>query len=224
MKPTLILTMAILGTALAVPGVASAQSPGAQDSVFGEATILTGFRSLEVDARSDPDGSNPSGGASAGARSTYSVSGRVTCMTVVGNRATVGFAVESGFSTSGSRGHLIFVEDNGTPGAGRDLANDVETTVPPTSCPAPSDEDLVPFPFIPLRPQPIQVGDIAVVDAPSLPSSARECFGGGWRQYGFQSLGKCLAFVAKARLCEFLEQRFGRVPKFCPPAPPRPVP
>jgi hypothetical protein len=192
--------------------------------VVGGATLLSQFRGFDVDAHSDPDGSNPSGSGSAGARSTYSVSGHVTCMTVVGNRATVGFAVDSGFSTSGSLGHLIYVEDNGSPGAGRDLGNDVETAVPPTSCPAPTDEDLVPFPFIPTRPQPIEAGDITVVDAQPLPTNVRQCFGGGWQRYGFERLGRCLAFVFKARLCEFLEKRFGHVPKFCPPAPPRPVP
>ncbi len=93
---------------------------------MGQATILSQFRGLSVDAHSEPDGSNPSGVASAGSRSSYSVSGHVTCMTVVGSRATVGFAVDSGFLVNGNLGHLIFVEDNASPGAGLDLANDIE--------------------------------------------------------------------------------------------------
>jgi hypothetical protein len=198
MKLTLIATTAILSTTLAAPIAWSAEVP-TQDSVVGQATILSQFRGLGVDAHSDPDGSNPSGNASAASRSTYSVSGHVTCMTVVGNRATVGFAVDSGFSVNGSLGHLIFVEDNGSPGAGRDLANDVEAGLPPTSCPPPSDEDLVPFPFIPIRPQPIQAGDITVIDAPPLPpSSKQQCKNGGWRDFPeFRNQGQCVAFVAR---------------------------
>lgn len=200
MKLKLILTTAVLGMALAMPSGSLAAPPPPpllQDSVVGEATILEQFRGLSVDAHSDPDGSNPTGQASAGSRSTYSVSGHVTCMTVVGNRATVGFAVDSGFSVSGSLGHLIFVEDNGSPGAGVDLANDVEAAVPPTSCPAPTDEDLVPFPFIPIRPQPIEAGDIAVVDAKPLPNSTAQCMSRGWQQLGFANQGLCVAFVER---------------------------
>jgi hypothetical protein len=197
---TRILTAAISLTALAVPSASSAAPPTppppAQDSVVGQATILSQFRGLGVDAHSDADGSNPSGTATAGSRSTYSVSGHVTCMTVVGNRATVGFAVDSGFSVYGNLGHLIFVEDNGTPGAGRDLANDVEAAVPPTVCPAPTDEDLVPFPFIPIRPQPIEAGDITVVDAQPLPTTKDQCKNGGWQQFGFANQGQCISFVA----------------------------
>ena len=190
---------AILVAALVVPSASTAALPAPQpmqDSVVGQATILSQFRGLTVDAHSDADGSNPSGVAGAGARSTYSVSGHVTCMTVLGNRATVGFAVDEGFSVNGGLGHLIFVEDNGTPGAGRDLANDVEAGVPPTSCPSPTDEDLVPFPFIPIRPQPIEAGDITVVDAQPLPTSKDQCKNGGWRQYGFLNQGQCVRFVA----------------------------
>ena len=193
-----VLTAAILVTALAVPTASSAAlppPPQPQDSVVGAATILSQFRGLSVDAHSAADGSNPSGQAGAGSRSTYSVSGHVTCMTVVGNRATVGFAVDSGFSVQGSLGHLIFVEDNGTPGAGRDLANDVEAGVPPTSCPDPTDEDLVPFPFIPIRPQPIEAGDITVVDAQPLPMTKDQCKDGGWQQFGFANQGQCIRFV-----------------------------
>ncbi len=198
MKLKLILTAAIVAAALALPIPSSAAPqppPPAQDSVVGGATILSQFRGLSVDAHSDADGSNPSGEASAELRSTYLVSGHVTCMTVVGNRATVGFAVDSGFSESGNLGHVIFVEDNGSPGAGLDLANDVEAALPPTSCPAPTDEDLVPFPFIPIRPQPIAAGDITVVDAPPLPTSKDQCTNGGWELFDFKNQGQCIAFV-----------------------------
>jgi hypothetical protein len=194
-KLTLILT-AIVGTAWAVPRASSAELP-AQDSVVGQAIILEQFRGLSVDAHSDPDGSNPGGVAGAGSRSMYSVSGHVTCMAVAGNRATVGFAVDSGFSVFGALGHLIFVEDNGSPGAGRDLANDFETAVPPTTCSPPTDEELVPFPFIPISPQPIESGDLTVIDAPALPTSKDQCRVGGYQQFGFRNQGQCVAFVER---------------------------
>jgi hypothetical protein len=196
-KLKLVVIAALVITGLAVPGPSSAQLPPTQDSVVGQATILSQFRGLSVDAQSDPDGSNPSGTASAASRSTYSVSGHVTCMTVIGSRATVGFAVDSGFSVFGSLGHVIFVEDNGSPGAAHDLANDFEAALPPTSCPAPTDEDLVPFPFIPIRPQPIEAGDITIVDAPALPTSKDQCRSGGYRQFGFRNQGQCVAFVER---------------------------
>jgi hypothetical protein len=67
-------------------------------------------------------------------------------------------------------------------------------------------------------------GELTVHDAVAVPTEARQCLGGGWRSYGFESLAKCLVFVFKARLCESLEERLGHLPKFCPPTPPRPVP
>jgi hypothetical protein len=67
--------------------------------------------------------------------------------------------------SGGGPGHFIFVEDNGTPGAGHDLANDAPASEVPTSCSPPTDEQLVPFPFLPVRPQPIEAGDIVVHDA-----------------------------------------------------------
>ena len=63
-------------------------------------------------------------------------------------------------------------------------------------------------------------GELTVHDAVKLPSNSQQCFGGGWRSYGFESLGKSLAFVYHARICELLEQRLGHLPEFCPPPPP----
>jgi hypothetical protein len=133
------------------------------DIVFGNAVILSQFRGVSVQASSDDDNRVPLGTAGAGVRSTYSVSGPITCMAVAGNRATIGFENDgSGFG--GGPGHFIYVEDNGSPGAGRDLVNDVPSSEVPRSCEPPTDEQLVPFPFIDVRPQPIESGDIKVTD------------------------------------------------------------
>lgn len=175
---------------------AGAQVPG-EDSATGQAVILASFIGVSFDAHSGPSGENPTGGATATRRSTYSVSGTVTCLAVSGNRATIGFAVESGFTTLGHRGHFIFVEDNGSPGDGRDLANERPAGEPPRTCQPPSDDDLVPFPFIPIRPQPIQSGDVFVHDAPPLPTSKDDCKHGGWQRFGFKNQGQCVAFVQR---------------------------
>jgi hypothetical protein len=130
------------------------------------------------------------------------VSGPVTCLAVSGNRATIAFAVDpGGISEPDHRGHLIFVQDNGSPGAGRDLANEQRTTEVVRTCSPPTDEQLVPFPFIPIRPQPIQSGEIVVHDfvPPSRPSSKEQCKNGGWRQFSFKNQGACVAFVARAQ-------------------------
>jgi hypothetical protein len=170
----------------------------AEDFVSGGANILVGFIGASFDAHSGPNGENPTGTATASRRATYFVEGRVTCLAVSGNRATIAFAVEGGAIPHDLPGHVIFVEDNGSPGAGRDIANERPSGVIRT-CSPPTDDDLVPFPFIPIRPQPIQSGEIVVHDfvAPPRPSSKDQCKNGGWRAFGFKNQGQCVAFVAR---------------------------
>jgi hypothetical protein len=62
---------------------------------------------------------------------------------------------------------------------------------------------------------------IAVRAGPRLPTQFGQCTRGGWRTFGFKSLGHCLAFVALTRVCAVLERQ-GITPGFCPPRPPRP--
>jgi hypothetical protein len=198
MKQRLCVVSAITAIVLVLSTTTSAAQPTPpvfEDSAVGGATILAQFRGVAFDAHSGPNGENPHGQASAAVRSTYSVSGHVTCLRVAGNRATIGFAVDDGFTIFENRGHLIFVEDNGSPGAGQDLANDRPVSDPPTVCPPTTDEDLVPFPFIPIRPQPIQSGEITVHDA-VVPTSQEQCKHGGSQALGFKNQGQCIAFVA----------------------------
>ncbi len=58
-------------------------------------------------------------------------------------------------------------------------------------------------------------------DAVAMPNRTAPVLRRRWQRYGFENLGKCLAFVVKLRLCEYFEQRPGHLPKFCPPTPPR---
>jgi hypothetical protein len=52
---------------------------------------------------------------------------------------------------------------------------------------------------IPIRPQPIESGDVVVHDfvAPPRPSSKDECKRGGWRQFDFDNQGQCVASLER---------------------------
>ena len=52
-----------------------------------------------------------------------------------------------------------------------------------------------------------------------LPTTKAQCKNGGWRQFGFKSQGRCVAFVILTKVCNVLE-RHGHHLKFCPPTPP----
>jgi len=130
MKRFGVLTVAV-GVMMVSPvlaGTAHADSP--QDKVVGAVTLTAENSGLtvtiEIQAFSNPDGSDPSGhfraettGASAG---NGGLSGHVTCLSVSGNRATVGFVVDR---ASGAAAGLVgkpdvdFVLDNGVPGNGQ---------------------------------------------------------------------------------------------------------
>ena len=138
----------------------------------------------------------------------------VTCLSVAGHQATIGgVAVTNPFPGVLPANALFYVED-GVGGAPDRAVVDPAPTVPPT-CPAP--------PFDETKTIASVTGALTVHDAVELPSNPRQCFGGGWQRYGFENLGKCLVFVVKVRLGEFFQRRLGHVPKFCPPAPPRPT-
>jgi hypothetical protein len=94
---------------------------------------------IEVDAISGPDGDDPAG--------TFwtrypglELRGRVACLTVAGNRASVGGVVEETSSPTtnpaGSTVHLG-ITDNGAPGAGRDLEVTYLQMQDASSCPVP---------------------------------------------------------------------------------------
>ena len=57
---------------------------------------------------------------------------------------------------------------------------------------------------------------------PTLPTTVGQCSNGGWKQFGFKSQGRCVAFVVLTRICDALE-RHGIHLKVCPPTPPNPL-
>jgi hypothetical protein len=205
MKPQLMLSFATATLVLGATGSGLAQVPPG-DFVGGEArdcvqVLSNGFcevRSLRVDAHSGPSGENPTGtvryGFSFGTPSSSgSGEGRVTCLSVAGNMATVGFAGQEYSYLFPFVAGFAVMADGGGPDSGLDrfryfLRYDLYQPLPgPTDCAAPAgalswvnDE-----------------GDLTVFDARPLPNSKGQCKNGGWRTYGvFENQGDCASFVA----------------------------
>ena len=101
-----------MGVVLTLAPHASAQVP-TQDSVTGGGLIVGA--SFGVDARSGPSGENPTGTARLSSSPVVGlrVEGPVTCLSVTGNRAVIGFANTLGNPFLGV-GAFIEVTD-GTP-------------------------------------------------------------------------------------------------------------
>jgi hypothetical protein len=222
--------LSVLAVVLFLLGASSASAQSVdRDLVTGESggevqspESPIAFRLIWVfDASSGPSGQNPT------ATVRLDIDGRlgratiatwdVTCVSVAGRQATIG-GVAMATPTPLLPANALFYVEDGVGGAPDRAGFETAPTVPPT-CPVPPCDET--------KTDASLTGELTVHDAVAVPTEPRQCFGGGWRSYGFESLGKCLAFVFKARLCEFLEERFGHVPKFCPPTPPasaRPAP
>jgi hypothetical protein len=185
----LVLLVAVAGVlAAAVPAGVGAQAP-AQDSAVGTDVLFPFVITATFEARSGPQGESPSGSVRVNARLNFA-GGPVTCLTVTGNRATIGFE-ERDFPFDSANGGFLFVEDNGTPGAGRDNIQFTLATDAPTVCPANT---------VVYQPNSrIEFGDIVVVDAQPFPTSKEQCKNGGWRDFGetFKNQGQCVAFVQR---------------------------
>jgi hypothetical protein len=190
---------------LGIPVSGSGQTP-AGDSVSGEALDcvqvlsngLCELHSLRIDARSGPRGENPAGtvryGFSFGTPSSSgSGEGTVTCVSVAGNTARIGFSgMEFGYFEVFVAG-FVTVTDGGGPGSQLDrfgLALQADPFGPlpgPTNCSAPATAG----------PWANDEGDLRVVDTPLLPTSKEQCKNGGWRDFGvFKNQGDCVSFVA----------------------------
>jgi hypothetical protein len=172
----------MVGVALAVPVVSSAQVP-TQDSVLGRGVAIgdspTITYDFEIDARSGPGGENPTGHVSFIGSIPNSIifDGPVTCLSVNGNMAGLNVST-SQFGTVGMQ-----ITDSPT--------GDLIRAIPiPEGAPCSPLGFAVDFTLV--------SGDIAVADnAPILPTSREQCQNGGWRSYGvFKNQGDCVSFVA----------------------------
>ena len=96
------------------------------------------FSQFGFAAHSDPLGVDPSGYfRTNNLEAGISAQGHVTCLSVYGNRATIGFEVEkSSDPTRVGQGALIWVVDNGSANLGADgIQSPGFTPTPPTTCP-----------------------------------------------------------------------------------------
>jgi hypothetical protein len=200
MKLKLILTTAIVGTALALPSVSSAAPPPPPPPQLDTATATGSVGSvgsvgsifdIQVDAHSGPSGENPGGFASMHTivqvqvmSQTFNVdvriSGPVTCLNVTGNAAVIKIdaTADPGFGLGVVEIDLV---DNG--GSGSDLFGVLRLPSSPTDCSSGA-ADAVPLD-----------GRAVVFDAKPLPTTKEQCMNGGWKQIGFKNEGLCLAFV-----------------------------
>jgi hypothetical protein len=189
--------MAALGAALvcaATPPAAGAQA--GQDSVRGSGTYGNPAVPFTIDATSGASGENARGAVT---DPTFGISdGRVMCIDMRGG----GRAVVGGVSQSSSFGAPLlfayYVADGGTPGAGVDvLGGEFQPLGGRAFDPGWCRSRTGLFTSFAT----ILSGDIAVVDAPALPTSKEQCKHGGYRNFGarFRNQGACLSFVARSR-------------------------
>ena len=199
---------------LAAGGGAGAQEP-AGDAVIGDASgCLLSYPvygcvnnvTLRPDAHSGPAGENPSGsvdlvinGGTPGSLSTIETA--VTCLSVRGHVAVIGVSGTRYRTYQGTEvptAGLIRVTDGGGPASGADTfeldTHDGDLFDPPI----PGPTDCSSFPTG-IQAGVNEVGDLTIIDAPSLPTSKDQCKNGGWRNYGttFKNQGQCVAFVER---------------------------
>jgi HYR domain len=111
-----------------------------KDNLVGDGAVI-GTEHVVVFAQSDPNGSNATGRIDVSG-SPYDFEGRVTCLNVVGGRATVGGVILRGeFGTPEEQGFLLVFNDTGG-GAAPDqvvtFGGGPDFPAPPSSCPAPA--------------------------------------------------------------------------------------
>jgi hypothetical protein len=181
MKLKLILTTAIVGATLALPGISSAAPPAPtfQDSVSltqAPAVFGDGFYNVDVlTATSGPNGENPTGEITLNELQQIFDRGPITCLAVSGNTATFNFV--SNFL-------------NGLILTGRMVDDSPDTFTlqllgrAATDCSPPPEMNVFS----------LTSGDITVVDA-QVPTTRDQCLRDGWKQFGFANQGQCLAFV-----------------------------
>jgi len=217
----------VVAVGLAFPTAGSAQTP-AGDSATGQASdclevLSTGFcRSVGVflDAHSGPAGENPVGGVrwnfGHGTPSSSSNGyGSVTCLSVDGNVAVVGFTGSElifGQVLVLPAAGLIRATDRGGPDSAQDIFEfDFEYGDLSDQIPLPGPTDCT-FAGPPGAAGANEEGDLTVADTRPLPTTKDQCRNGGWRTFGiFENQGDCVSSVThQARQeCIFIRATHG---------------
>ena len=168
----------------------------------GAGLVVFSVGSATLDARSNPDGSGATGtwDAHFGGGNGPSFSGEVTCLSVSGNRATVGL--------TGTE----FLFGQTTPFFGLFVLVDGGPAVPVPPIEFPPVELFSPPDTVELRGLSAPVGPTGCDAAASLPAgvveisndvtvvdalSKEQCKGDGWRALGFRNQGQCVAQAAR---------------------------
>ena len=134
----LLTSAALAGLLLAVTAAAGLAS---QTSVTGTARHLGAdppfpVIQVHVNAFADAAGVNPRGHMTVDAEDIHSYTGEVTCLSVIGNQATIGIEiVKSSDPALVGQGELWSVVDNGSPGDSDRIAGYEITPTPPVVCP-----------------------------------------------------------------------------------------
>lgn len=179
----LVLVLALMGLLIA-PSLAVAQA-GPLDSAVGSGS--TGSVAFQFNVTSSPSGQNPSGMSIATAVGETFTSTKVICLSVGGN--TAAFVVQLAPNSFGFTYAKALVVDNGPTGDTYGAEGFGGPSAPDCSWSLGGGTGFLPSPLI--------SGDIAIFDAPELPTSTDQCMDGGWRSFGaFKNQGDCVSFVA----------------------------
>jgi hypothetical protein len=187
-----------------LPNTASSQTPPG-DAVTGQFDDnLTALRGLHIDAQSGPSGERPTGTVSwhFGGGLGPNWNGTVTCLSVTGKSAVVGFSgTERFLGEEAPRAGLVRIFDGGGPDSRQDTFEWAEIggesggpPIPgPTSCAAYPGGFTPAFAGVSVN----DFGDVIVTDSRAFPTSKDQCKNGGWRSFpGFRNQGDCVSFVA----------------------------
>jgi hypothetical protein len=179
------------------PGVADAQPAARQQSAVSSFFLIAQIDLFgNFNAVSDPGGANPSGQVQyhVGGGLGPTVGAGVTCLSVSGNTAVIGFqGTRFPFEAPPApvSGELVVTDDGpaaflpGPPSLDTAAISERVPSTSPPNCSAPGPVN-----------GPFRVfGDIIVTAA--LPASKEECKNGLWRDFGvFKNQGDCVGFVA----------------------------
>lgn len=182
------------GSGLVGPPV-EAQVP-AGDSVTGSGTVEFTMVGLPgsvvtpfgIDVQSGPSGENPTGRVSF---SALGIDAPITCLDV----RTVGTSPpfnQATMNVETSQFGLVTMQvSDGDPEGLPDLIRSLTFS-------SRSSSDCSPLPFGAENVQgTVLTGDIAMVDAPPLPTTKEQCKDGSWARFGFKNQGECIAFVER---------------------------